>query len=226
MRSGANTGWVSSLAARLRTLPALTGDLPDVDPFSLSPDPATAFVDWLQTAIDVGAPEPHAVGVATVDATGQPRSRVVLLTDVVDGCWRFATDGRSEKARDLLHDPRCALTVYWQPLGRQVRIVGRAAQVSEAERRVDFLSRSPSARATLLAGVPGQPLSSVDEMHHQVRRARDRVDREPGLVADDWQVWSVRAEEVEFWQGVSDRAHMRLHYRWDGVRWDRRLVSP
>ncbi|GIG25327.1 pyridoxine/pyridoxamine 5'-phosphate oxidase [Cellulomonas denverensis] len=217
---------MSSIAARLRTLPALTGDLPEVDPFSLSADPATAFVDWLEAAIDVGVPEPHALGVSTVDADGQPRSRVVLLTDVVDGCWRFATDGRSQKALDLMADPRCALTVYWQPLGRQVRIVGRAEQVPEADRRADFLARSPSARASLLAGVPGQPLASVEDMQAQVRRARDRVDREPGLVAEDWQVWAVRAEEVEFWQGVSDRAHMRLLYRWDGVRWDRRLISP
>ncbi|WP_263120031.1 pyridoxal 5'-phosphate synthase [Cellulomonas fimi] len=215
-----------SIAAQLRTLPALTGDLPDVDPFSLSADPAQAFVDWLLAAIDVGAPEPHALGVSTVDADGQPRSRIVLLTDVADGCWRFATDGRSGKAQDLQGEPRCALTMYWQPLGRQVRIVGRAEQVSEAERRADFLARSPSARASLLAGVPGASLSSVDQMQQQVRRARDRVDREPGLVADDWQVWSVRAEEVEFWQGVSDRGHMRLHYRWDGVRWDRRLIAP
>jgi pyridoxamine 5'-phosphate oxidase len=36
---------VPSIAAQLRTLPALTGDLPDVDPFSLSADPAEAFVD-------------------------------------------------------------------------------------------------------------------------------------------------------------------------------------
>lgn len=214
-----------SLNARLRALPALTGDLPEVDPVSLSADPAEAFIAWLEDAIEAGVPEPHALGVSTVDADGRPSGRVVLLTDVRDGCWWFATDGRSQKARDLSVDPRCALTVYWQPLGRQVRIAGHAEQVSESERRADFLSRSPSSRASLLAGEPGQPLASVDEMQQQIRRARDRVDREPGLVSPDWQVWSVRADEVEFWQGVSDRAHMRLHYRRDGQRWDRRLIS-
>ncbi|MEV7972309.1 pyridoxal 5'-phosphate synthase [Cellulomonas sp. NPDC089187] len=217
---------MSSIAARLRTLPALTGDLPEVDPFSLSADPAEAFVEWLTVAIDAGVPEPHALAVATVDSAGNPSARVVLLTDVRDGCWVFATDARSEKARDLTADPRCALTVYWQPLGRQVRITGRAEHVPEAERRADFLARSPSSRASLIAAHPGESLASVEQMQQAVKRARDRVDREPGLVADDWQVWAVRAEQVEFWQGVSDRAHMRLQYRWDGVRWDRRLVSP
>lgn len=214
------------LSVRLRTLPALTGDLPEVAPYALPADPAEAFVAWLDAAIEVGAAEPHAMTVSTTGPDGSPSARVVLLTDVQDGAWRFATDVRSVKARNLAADPRCSLTFYWQPLGRQVRVEGRACLMSQEERTADFLARPPSARAALVGADPGRVLGSWDEVAQQVRRARQRVQREPGLVPDTWQVWSVEPEMVEFWQGVSDRAHMRLVYRRDQDHWDRRLVAP
>lgn len=215
-----------SLAHRLRSLPALTGDLPKADPLSFPEDPVDAFIDWLGVAIDSGVPEPHAMGVSTVDVNGTPTSRVVLLTDVRDGCWWFATDGRSVKARDLEADPRCALSFYWQPLGRQVRLTGVARQADPAQRDADFLTRSPSSRAAMLASKAGQTLVMPQEVTRELRRARERVDREPGLVAPHWQVWLVEPVEMEFWQGVSDRAHLRMVYQRHDLSWSRRLVSP
>lgn len=217
---------LSPLNARLRALPALTGDLPDVDPYALPPDPVDAFADWLSTAIDVGVDEPHAMTVSTVDPDGAPAARVVLLTDVVEGTWRFATDARTGKSRDLAADARVALTFYWQPLGRQVRVSGRAEALDADACARDFLSRPPGSRAAALASRPGDVLRAPADLSDAVTAARGRVEREPGLVVPTWQLWAVRPEQVEFWQGVSDRAHMRLVYQRDGERWDRRLWWP
>jgi pyridoxamine 5'-phosphate oxidase len=210
----------------LRSLPALTGGLPDFDPYAVSADPAEAFVEWLGVAVDAGVPEPHAMTVATVGADGAPSSRIVLLTDVTEGTWRFATDGRTGKARDLAADPRVAASFYWQRLGRQVRIVGRAQALDPQTCAADFLSRSPSSRAAALASRPGELLESVGDMSEAVVAARSRIDRDPRLVVPDWQIWAIEPQEVEFWQGDSDRAHMRLVYRREDDRWDRRLWWP
>ncbi|WP_454051449.1 pyridoxine/pyridoxamine 5'-phosphate oxidase [Cellulomonas sp. Marseille-Q8402] len=210
----------------LRSLPALTGDLPEVDPYALPADPVQAFEGWLADAVAARVPEPHAVLLATTGPDGAPSARVVLLTDVADGAWVFATDARTAKSRDLAADPRAALTSYWQPLGRQVRVAGRARALDAAACAADFLSRSPSSRAAALASRPGEPLLSVGELSDAVVEARVRVDREPGLVLPTWQLWAVEPEEVELWQGVSDRAHLRVRYvRVDG-RWDRHLDWP
>lgn len=210
----------------LASLPALTGDLPEVDPYDLPEDPVRAFEDWLAEAVAAGVPEPHAVLLATADADGAPSARVVLLTDVVDGTWVFATDSRTAKSRELAANPRAALTFYWQPLGRQVRVSGRAHALDAAACAADFLRRSPSSRAASLASRPGEPLPSVDALSAAVLGARARVDREPGLVLPTWQLWAVRPDEVELWQGVSDRAHLRVRYTRADDRWDRRLDWP
>ena len=34
-----------------------------------------------------------------------------------------------------------------------------------------------------------------------------------GLVAPDWTLYAVTANEVEFWQGDPDRRHVRLRYQ-------------
>ncbi|HEY0187226.1 MAG TPA: pyridoxal 5'-phosphate synthase [Cellulomonas sp.] len=210
----------------LRSLPALTGGLPDFDPYAVSTDPAEAFVDWLAVAIEAGVPEPHAMTVATVDADGAPSSRIVLLTDVVDGTWRFATDARTVKARNLAADPRMAASFYWQRLGRQVRLTGHAELLDAEYCAADFLSRSPSSRAASVASRPGEQLASVADMSEAVVAARSRIDRDPRVVVPTWQVWALAPDEVELWQGDSDRAHMRLIYRREGDRWDRRLWWP
>jgi pyridoxamine 5'-phosphate oxidase len=216
----------ASIRDRLRALPALTGNLPEVDPYALPNDPVQAFEEWFADAVDAGVPEPHAMGLATVGPDGTPSSRVVLLADVADGAWVFATDARSAKALDLAANPRAALTFYWQPLGRQVRLVGAARLLDAETCAADFLRRSPSARAAALASRPGEVLHSVGEMAGAVVEARARVDREPRLVVPTWQLWAVEPHEVELWQGDSDRAHLRvLYHRADG-RWSRHLGWP
>lgn len=216
-----------SIRDRLRALPALTGDLPEVDPYALPADPVQAFEEWFTRAVDAGVPEPHAMTLATVAPDGTPTARIVLLADIVDGAWVFATDSRTLKARDLSANPHAALTFYWQPLGRQVRLVGRAHALDAETCAADFLRRSPSARAAALASRPGDVLGSVSEMAGAVVEARARIDRDPRLVVPTWQLWAITPDEVELWQGDSDRAHLRLLYtRGPDDHWDRYLGWP
>ena len=216
----------ASTRDRVRALPALTGNLPEVDPYALPADPVEAFEEWFAAAVDAGVPEPHAMTLATVGPDGTPSARVVLLADLVDGAWVFATDARTVKARQLAGNPRASLSFYWQPLGRQVRIVGTARALDEATCAADFLGRSPSSRAAALASRPGEVLHSIDEMTSAVVAARSRVDREPRLVLPTWQLWAVEADEVELWQGDSDRAHLGVQYERADGRWTRHLGWP
>lgn len=215
-----------TIGDRLRGLPALTGDLPEVDPYTLPADPVEAFEAWFGDAVDAGVPEPHAVTLATACPDGRPSARVVLLADVVDGGWVVATDARAGKSHDLSANPHAALTFYWQPLGRQVRLSGPAHALDAAACAADFLRRSPSARAAALASRPGEVLHSQAEMVAAVAEARSRVDRDPRLVLPTWQLWSVVPEVVELWQGDHDRAHLRVRYSRTGSGWSRRLDWP
>lgn len=223
-RRARHSGGVREL---LRSLPALSGDVLPFDPDAAPDDPLALFGDWFRAAVDARVPEPHAVTLATAGADGLPSARVLVLKDVGPDGFAFATDARSGKARDLAANPRAALTFWWQPVVRQVRVTGAARYLGDDVSADDYLARSPASRAAALGVRPGEPLGSVDELRTAMAGARERVDAEPGFVLPQWQAWLVVPEAVEFWQGSPDRAHVRLVYRRSGDgAWERSLVWP
>jgi pyridoxamine 5'-phosphate oxidase len=226
------------LRSLLRSLPALAGPFPDLDPTDLPDRPEALFVRWLHEAVEAGVREPHAMTVSTADAAGRPSARVVVLKDLVDGGWQFATDARSRKAADLAVNPAASVSFYWREQGRQVRLTGTARMLGPEASAADFLARSPASRAAALGTRPGEPLGSPAELHEAMADARSHVDREPGTVLAEWVLVAVVPDEVEFWQGDPRRAHVRVVYRRleDGgaggaggsgdATWDRSLVWP
>ncbi|RYV49471.1 pyridoxine/pyridoxamine 5'-phosphate oxidase [Pengzhenrongella frigida] len=218
----------SLLRQTLRGLPVFAGELPAFDPATVPDDPIALFVAWIGAAIEAGVAEPHAMTLATADAGGAPSARVVILKDVHDGGWEFATDARSRKAADVARNPLGAVTFYWQLQARQVRlrgsIVARGPRVSAA----DFLSRSPASRAAAFAVRPGEPLGSPAELEAALADALVMVERAPEQVLAEWTLQALVPLEIEFWQGDRRRAHTRVVYRRDAVGepWRHELVWP
>ncbi|WNB84675.1 pyridoxal 5'-phosphate synthase [Cellulomonas sp. ATA003] len=210
----------------LRSLRVFAGDLPRFDPDDAAPTPQAMFVAWLRAAADAGVREPHAVTVSTADGDGRVSARVVVLHDVVDGAWRFATDSRSRKVLDVDANPRAALSFYWREQARQVRLEGTVRRVGAEASAADFLARSPASRAAGLATRPGEPLGSVAELRDAMGTAAERVDREPGTVLPEWTLLELVPDEAEFWQGDPGRAHTRVVYRRGDDGWTRGLVWP
>ncbi len=56
--------------------------------------------------------------------------------------------------------------------------------------------------------------------------ARERLARDPDLVAPGWTLYAVVADHVEFWSADRDRQHLRVRYRRDGDSWTRQLLWP
>lgn len=130
----------------LRALPALSGHPPAaVEP--VHEEPETLFLRWLQTAVDAGVAEPHAMTLSTVDNVGVPDARVLILKDVDRRGWAFASTRSSAKASQLAANPQAALTFWWQPLLRSVRVRGQVVEASREESLEDLQARSEVSRA-------------------------------------------------------------------------------
>jgi pyridoxamine 5'-phosphate oxidase len=211
---------------RLRELTVFEGHLPDFDPSGAPEDPLMLLDDWLAAALDAKVSQPHAMTLATVDATGTPSSRTLLLKDVTpQGLW-FATLATSPKGRDVTANPRAALLLYWREQGRQVRVVGSVEAGSRALARADFLARHPNARAIAIAGAQSEPIPAEEEYAAAIRGARERIEAEPDFVPESWEAYVVRPTEFEFWQAARERDQVRLRYRLEGSGWMRELLWP
>jgi pyridoxamine 5'-phosphate oxidase len=218
------------LRAELRALPALVGRPPVFDLATLPADPHALFVDWFQEAVNSGVPEPHAMTLSTVDGDGMPDARVLLLKDLTAEGWWFASEERSAKGRQLAANPQAALTFYWSPLGRSVRIRGQVARGTDARSAEDFLERGAGARAVALAGRSGSTAAAIDadaEIAAAIDAALRRIESAGhALVDSSWRAWCVHAASVEFWQAHTERRHVRLRYERAGGEWSTVRLWP
>ncbi|WP_329002594.1 pyridoxal 5'-phosphate synthase [Kribbella sp. NBC_00709] len=216
---------MTDLRTRLRAAPTLTGTPPAWDPSSAPATPHPLFVDWLLTAIGRQVPEPCAMTLSTVRADGRPNGRVLILKNVTDDGWQFASTSTSRKGDELATSPYAALTFYWIPLGRQVRVLGTVEAADPEESARDFLMRPETARAEALVGRQSAVLEDPADIDRAVKEQSERIAAEPDLVAPNWTLYTLRAEEVEFWQADPDRRHTRLRYRLED-EWTKELLWP
>jgi pyridoxamine 5'-phosphate oxidase len=132
--------------SHLRALPSLAGVAPTFDREALPADPAVLFLEWLEHAERAGVAEPHAMTLSTVDEHGMSDARILLLKDVDKSGWAFASTRSSAKGVQLAVNPQAALTFWWQPLVRSVRVRGPVVEASREESLADLHARSAAAQ--------------------------------------------------------------------------------
>ncbi|MEV0840602.1 pyridoxal 5'-phosphate synthase [Actinocatenispora sera] len=215
-----------SLRPLLRALPVFDRPLPTFDPSTAPAEPTALFRDWLTAAIEAGEPEPHAMSIATVDASGLPDSRVLILKDLTADGFFFASESGSAKGRQLAANPQAALGFHWKLPARQVRVRGRVHPADAATNGADFVARPLGSRAASLLGRQSEVLADPAELDEALRTAHRVLDAAPDTVAPQHTVYLVRPVTVEFWQGDAARRHVRLRYRREGDRWRTDLLWP
>lgn len=137
---------------RLAEIPALTGTPPELDMDGLPDDPVAVFLNWLDEAVAAGVPEPRTMTLATADGDGVPDARMLILKDVGDRGWAFASTASSRKGAQLAANAAAALNFWWQPQTRAVRVRGRVVEGTPEESSDDLAARSPQARAQVAEG--------------------------------------------------------------------------
>jgi pyridoxamine 5'-phosphate oxidase len=211
---------------RLRALRVFSGALPAFDTDSAPDRPLPLFAEWLDFAIGAGVSQPHAMAMASVDVGGAASARTLLLKDLdEDGFW-FATMSTSRKGREIAANPRVALLFYWREHGRQVRVTGDVDEGSREKSAVDFLQRSTNARVVASAGNQSDVLPDLVRFDAAVGESRRAIEADPGFVPEAWTVYRLRPAAVEFWQAARDRDQIRLRYTRHGDGWRRELLWP
>lgn len=184
--------------------PALT-EREDVDPFA-------RFAGWLKEA-EAGEPnDPNAMALATVDETGLPDVRMVLLKGFDSRGFVFFTNLESAKGRELTAVPKAALCFHWKSLRRQVRIRGPVEPVDAEEADAYFATRPRGSQIGAWASEQSRPLESAFALEKRVAEFTARfgfgtVPRPP-----HWSGFRVRPLSIEFWRDRPFRLHERLFF--------------
>ena len=197
-------------------------DTAPIDPFDL-------FEDWFALARDSEPNDPNAMAVATVDETGLPDVRMVLLNARDRRGYCFFTNFESAKGRQLLANPKAAAVFHWKSLRRQVRLRGPVEVVAESEADAYFATRGRTSQLGAHASLQSRPLPGRDTLIERVESLKASLgDDAPVPRPKHWSGFRIIPEEMEFWKDGASRLHDRVRFSRElpGGEWRRQRLYP
>ena len=186
-------------------------------------NPIELFQVWFEAAQKSGLLLPEAMSLATATPDGVPSVRMVLLKDADHRGFTFYTNYGSRKASEIDENPVAALCFHWPILQCQIRISGRVSRVTQAESSDYFQTRSRPSRIGAWASKQSKTLSERVELEARVHDYHKKFADDDIPLPPFWGGYRLNPEQIEFWQGRTDRLHDRVLFKkwpdgWQGER--------
>src|SRR2546429_5706561 len=202
--------------------PLTTGD------FTQAEEPLALFAEWFAEAVKAEPNDPNAMSLATVDESGLPDVRMVLMKGYDADGFVFYSHIASQKGRELAANPKAALLFHWKSLRRQVRIRGLGSAVTDAQADAYFATPPKQAQIGAWASKQSQTLESRFAFEQPIAKISAKyvigaVPRPQG-----WSGWRVAPLQFEFWHDRAFRLHDRIEFRRAGADqpWSKTRLYP
>lgn len=175
-------------------------------------DPFVIAQKWLAEAQDSELNDPNAIALSTVDASGLPNARMVLLKDIEAGAFVFYTNYTSAKAQELDSAGKAAFVMHWKSLRRQIRVRGLVEKEDGPSADAYYASRSLKSRLGAWASDQSKPLSSRTALVAKVAKITATHGTNPKR-PPFWGGYRITPLEIEFWADGDHRLHDRFVWR-------------
>lgn len=192
----------------------------------LNPDPVAQFSTWFLQATEMGVHEPNAMTLATVDETGMPYQRTVLLKYFDGEGFVFFTNYGSRKAKQLAENPKASGLFPWLILERQVIVQGTVEKISTAESLKYFSSRPRESQIGAWVSNQSEVITSRKFLMQKLAEIKDKFTHGEIPLPSFWGGYRIVPSMIEFWQGGSARLHDRLLYTRSDSGWKIDRLSP
>ena len=193
---------------------------------SLSHEPLVRINEWIEEAVKLEVPLPHAMNLSTADDFGQPSSRMVLLKSISDEGMVFYTDYESHKGQMLHKNSKAALNFWWAKTDKQIRIEGVCIKTSDQESDEYFQSRPKGSQISATVSIQSKEIRDYENL---VKEAKDLEKRSSGSNLkrpSRWGGYKLIPNRIEFWKNEVNRLHRRELFILESNKWQKTLLSP
>ncbi len=175
-------------------------------------DPFVIAQSWLREAEASEPNDPNAIALSTVDASGMPNARMVLLKEIEEAAFVFYTNYESAKAQELDAAGKAAFVMHWKSLRRQIRVRGLISREDGPKADEYFASRSLKSRLGAWASRQSRPLSGRGALMAEVAKVTAQHGVNPKR-PPFWGGYRITPLEIEFWADGEFRLHDRFQWR-------------
>lgn len=183
-----------------------------LDETDLGANPIEQFKLWLLEAEAAEIFEPNAFVLGTIDASGKPTARTVLLKGVDEEGFFFATNYLSRKGSALETNHKVSAVFGWYSMYRQVLIEGVARRVPGQDSDEYFASRPHDSQVAAWSSHQSQPIDNRAALDQQFDEALTKFEGTDVPRPDYWGGYRIVPTRIEFWKGRSNRMHDRIAF--------------
>lgn len=211
-----------------------TGSAAPSEQFADAEEPFAVLAAWLRQAEAHEPNDPNAMALATVDESGLPNVRMVLLKGI-DGAERgterglvFYTNLQSAKGCEIAASGKAAIVLHWKSLRRQVRARGLVSPVNSQEADEYYASRARGSRIGAWASRQSRPLESRFALEKAVAQYAARYPIGDIPRPEHWSGLRIVPTEMELWHDRPFRLHERVVFRRGDATlpWQRTRLYP
>jgi len=179
-----------------------------------SKDPFDLFHKWFEEAKNNPACiEPNAMCLSTATRNGIPSARFVLCKGYGKDGFHFYTHYTSRKGQELEENPNAALTFFWAPLSKSIRIEGTVKKLPMLYAEDYFKGRPYQSQIGALCSDQSKVIESREKLTEIEIELKNKY-KEGGVPKpQSWGGYTVTPRSIEFWQGQTDRIHDRIRFR-------------
>jgi pyridoxamine 5'-phosphate oxidase len=190
-------------------------------------DPFVIAQRWLGEAEATEINDPNAMALATVDESGLPNVRMVLLKEIEADAFVFYTNYGSVKAGEITGAGKAAFVLHWKSLHRQLRVRGDVSREEGVKADTYYASRSLKSRLGAWASDQSKPLDSRMSLMAEVAKVTAQQGLNPKR-PPFWGGFRIQPLEIEFWADGDFRLHDR--FRWtrnqESQDWSAQRLNP
>lgn len=199
----------------------------DRDGIFAGDDPFDIIRRWMVEAEQNELNDPNAIALATVDPSGLPNARMVLLKEVEADAFVFYTNYESAKAKELDSAGKAAFVMHWKSLRRQVRARGVITREDGPQADAYYASRSLKSRLGAWASKQSRPLDSRASLMAEVAKVTARHGTAPTR-PPFWGGYRLAPVQIELWADGAFRLHDRFVWKRDsaGSPWEVSRLNP